>query len=130
MKLKNPVLSLVATLLTVLLTLQPAWAVKIAGEPPPGKAASTSRPAFAEPRGTIDRIDLGSNTIVVAGVAYLFAGASVIVHSSDPAVNGNPLKLRKGERIRFTVKKEAAATRERITEIWVLENKAPAPKAK
>jgi hypothetical protein len=129
MKLKNPVVSLVATSLTVLLTLQPAWAVKIAAEPPPGKAASTSRPAFAEPRGTIDRIDLGSNTIVVDGVAYL-AGASVIVHSSDPTVNGNSLRLRKGERIRFTVKKEAAATRERITEIWVLGNKAPAPKAK
>ena len=129
MQLKKPVLSLVATSLAALLTLQPAWAVKITGEPSPGKSASTSHPPFAQPRGTIDRIDVGSNTIVVDGVTYLFAGASVIVHSPDPAVNGNPLKLRKGERIRFTVKKEAASTRERITELWVLEEKAPARKA-
>ena len=129
MKPGKSVLCPVAAALTVLLTLQPAWAVRIVREPPPGQA-SGARPAFAEPRGTIDLINLGSNTMVVDGVAYLYAGASVIVHSSDPAENGNPLKLRKGERIRFTAKREAGSMRERITEIWVLENKASAPRTK
>ncbi len=40
------------------------------------------------------------------------------------------LRLRKGDRIRFAVRKEANATRERITEIWVLDDKARAPRAK
>ncbi len=119
--------SLVATALAVLLTLPPASAVKVAGEPPPAKSAAPSRPAFAEPRGTIERIDIGSNTLVVDGVTYTFAGASVIVHSPD-AVKRNPLSLRQGERIRFTSRKEAGSARERITEIWLLEDKAPPPK--
>ena len=130
MKSKQRRLFAVAASLAVLLTLSPAWAVRIAGEPPPGKATSTFRPAFTEPRGTIDRIDLGSNTLVVGGVAYVFSGASVVVHASDPAVNGNALKLRKGDRIRFAVRKEPNAARERITEIWVLDDKALAPQTK
>jgi hypothetical protein len=130
MKSKQRRLFPIAASLAVLLTLPPAWAIKIVGEPPPDKATSASRPAFTQPQGTIERIDLGSNTMVVGGVAYLFSGASVVVHASDPMVNGNALKLRKGDRIRFAVRKEANATRERITEIWVLEDKAPAPKPK
>ncbi len=130
MKSKQRSLFPVAASLAVLLTLPPAWAVKVVGEPPPGKAAPESRPAFTEPRGTINRIDLGSNTIVVDGVAYVFSGALVVVHASNPAVNGNALKLRQGDRIRFAVRKEANAARERITEIWVLDDKTPAPKPK
>lgn len=129
MKLSNPALSLIAAALAVLLWLPPAWAGMISSKRSPGQA-SGSGPAAVEAKGKIDRVDLASNTLVVDSVAYLFAGASVIVHSSDPAVNGNALKLRKGERIRFTVRKEAGATRGRITEIWVLEDMAPAPKAK
>ncbi len=130
MKSKQRRLIPVAASLAVLLTLPPAWAVKVAGEPPPGKSTAASRPAFTQPSGTIGRIDFGANAMVVDDVTYTFSGASVVVHASDPAVNGNALKLRQGNRVRFTVTKEPSSTRERITEIWVIDDKAPAPQAK
>ncbi len=119
-----------AASLALLLTLPQAWAVKVVGGPAPSAAESASRPPFSQPGGVIERIDLGANALVVGGVTYTFAGTSVIVHASDPAVNGNALKLRKGDRVRFAVMKESGTTRERVTEIWVLDDNAPAPKPK
>lgn len=120
----------VAAALALLLTLPQAWAVKVVGGPTPSAAESASRPPFSQPAGVIERIDLGANALVVGGVTYTFSGTSVIVHASDPAVNGNALKLRKGDSVRLTVSKEAGTARERVTEIWVLGDTAPPPRPK
>lgn len=100
--------------------MQPAWAVRVANDIPRPAAADTARSA---PRnGTISGVDLGRNTIVIDGVAYLFSPMSVVMHASDSSKR-SPLNLAQGDRIQFTVTKEAAANRERVTEIWLLETR-------
>ena len=123
-------LILIAASLAVLLTLLPAWAVKVDGGATPSAAESASRPPFSQPSGIIERIDLGANALVVGGITYTFSGTSVVVHASDPGVKGDALKLRKGDRVRFTVSREPGTARERVTEIWVLGDQAPAPRTK
>lgn len=87
----------------------PASAIQVAGEPR-GLQARAFDTTDDSREGTVQEVDLKTHSLTVGGLRYLFPAALVPVHGASP------LTLKKGSRIRFTVKKEGA--QERITEIW------------
>lgn len=98
-------------MLLALALTQNASAIQVVGEQ--GNAASPSLQAASVKReGVIQKIDLGSKTMVVDGVSYGFSIATTIVHDS------RLLALRKNDRIRFKLLNDSG--KERITEIWLI----------
>jgi hypothetical protein len=88
----------------------PASAIQVVGEPQ-GLQAQAFETTDGSREGTVQDVDLATQRLTVGGFRYVFPAALVPVHGASA------LTLRKGSRIRFTVKKEGA--QERITEIWV-----------
>jgi hypothetical protein len=116
---------IVVSTMALLLAAQSAWAVRVSGGSPSNVSpapATVATPTTSELSGIISTIDYPNRTINIGGVTYQFSAMSVLVHSSDPLVSGNPLRLQKGMRIKFTVTKENGKTTDKVTEIWVQDN--------
>ena len=101
----------------------PAYAISARSEPhAEGTAVPPrvlQRAANERPRsGIITEIDLGRHIIVIGGVTYMFTPVLTRVHSADPAINGNPLKLAPGQTVRFRVI-DQPGQRPRVVEIFL-----------
>lgn len=66
--------------------------------------------------GMISAVDIGRNIIVIGGSTYMFVPALTKVRSSNPLVNGNPLKLAPGQSVQFLTTDETGS-RQRVTEV-------------
>lgn len=74
----------------------------------------------AHQSGVIGQIDLGSGTMEIGGVKYLYAPSMAHVYrkrGKSVLETVSPLSLRSDARIEFLTKKEGA--KERITDIWL-----------
>ena len=97
-----------------------AQAIMVAG----GKdgSAATKNPNVPLPsriQGKIESINLGTSTMVVSGISYLFQAFSTKVYSAANAPGVNPLSLKPGMPIQFKTVQELGSARPRITDIWI-----------
>lgn len=58
--------------------------------------------------GIIRALDVASNTIVIGTTSYLFFPGLVKVQSSNPLINGNPLRLQIGHHVKFFIVAESS----------------------
>jgi len=100
------------------LPLTNALAIKPIGDK--GAAAPATAPSQAS--GKIEKIDLGTQTIVIDGVSYIYQASSVKVNAKGKNASSNPLDLKPGMPIEFKTAKETGSSRLRIVEIWVSNN--------
>lgn len=118
--------SFIVGIVGLFLVSQSAWAVRVSGNsqgnvlPAP---VTVTTPTTSELSGIINAIDYTNGTMNISGATYQFSAMSVHVHSSDRMISGNPLRLQKGMHIKFTVTKEAGKTKEKVSDIWVPDNR-------
>ena len=107
------------SLVLVLASLN-AQAIMIAGDKGGSVAAKNPNvPLPSRIQGKIESINLGTNTMVVNGISYLFQAFSTKVYSAANAPGVNPLRLKPGMPIQFKTVQEPGSARLRITEIWI-----------
>ncbi len=68
--------------------------------------------------GVISAIDIAKRTIMIERTSYFFVAGLTRVHSKNPLIDGNPLKLKVGQAIEFVTKVEAGG-RMRISDVVV-----------
>jgi hypothetical protein len=89
------------------------------GTIPAGTGASAQvQPAMpaSMKSGVISAIDISRNIVVIGGATYMFVPALTKLRSSNPLINGNPLKLAPGQSVRFLTTEESGG-KQRITEV-------------
>ncbi|SNT19538.1 hypothetical protein SAMN06265795_116112 [Noviherbaspirillum humi] len=110
---------LLALIVGVFAVNMPAFAVMAA----PGSSASMGRadqPFFPQgpQHGVITSIDVAGNAIVIDKVSYMFVPALTRMHAVDKRMAVNPLSLKPGQRIEYTVVPEGASKR-RVESIFI-----------
>lgn len=83
-----------------------------------GKGTASPPTAPTQNSGKIEKIDLGTQTMVVNGVSYIYQASSVKVNAKGKNAPSNPLDLKPGMPIEFKTAKETGSSRLRIVEIW------------
>jgi hypothetical protein len=89
------------------------------GTIPAGTGASAQvQPAMpaSMKSGVISAIDISRNIVVIGGATYMFVPALTKLRSSNPLINGNPLKLAPGQSVRFLTTEESGG-KQRVTEV-------------
>ena len=105
-------------LLVMLASLNAQAIMRSDEKPGSGAAKSPNTTAPARTAGKIERIDLGTNTMVISGTSYLFQASSTKVYGAANAAGVNPLSLKPGMPVQFKTVREPGSARPRITEIW------------
>jgi hypothetical protein len=97
-----------------------AFAVRLA----PSSSSQVGKGAAGGPllpvasSGVIASIDIAQQSIKVGNATYMFVPSLTKVYSVDPLINGNPLRLKAGQTIDFTIITDAAG-KQRIADITV-----------
>lgn len=102
------------------ITSSPSFAVRLTPSSSSGvtNGGTTGSLLPVASSGVITEIDIAKQTIKVANATYMFVPSLTKVSSVDPLINGNPLRLKPGQIIEFTVITDATG-KQRITDITV-----------
>jgi len=109
---------------TLLLSTQPALAVKVLNQPTP-ISTSINSTGIIERGGTVNAVDFGKKFIVVDKVKFALPAVPVKVHA--PSGGEKVIQLKVGMQIRFNTAKSNYARQEQVQEIWVTSSGSKPP---
>ena len=117
----NRKLTVVMISFALLLGADLAHATRIPGDKGLTSPAETgTATAPYQQSGTITKVDLGSQLIVIGGTSYLFSSTQVKLHNPNSSVS-SAMQLKPGMKIGFTAKPGSPGNKAQITNVWLLD---------